>query len=235
MNLFAAPNSQLFGFCLLVMSGSLAAGIWAAPWRQLAAAPQRQHLFFAAILSLSLLWLLRVSLQGIFAFHPLLITVTTMVFGLGLTLVVGAAALLLQLIFRVAFNVAQVHWADFWQMLDAHNLPVDFVVGVAVPALWAHGVIWLVNRWTFKNPFTYFLGVGFFGAMSGCVVMGASAWILFVITGNLAHQMALEDHFFVFLLMAFPEGFINGTLATALTVLAPDLVRTYRDDWFTRS
>jgi len=34
--------------------------------------------------------------------------------------------------------------------------------------------------------------------------------------------------------MTFPEGFINGMLATALTVLAPDLVRTYRDDWFLR-
>ncbi len=232
MNIFTAPNNALFWLCLVLMLGLLITSVWRAPWRQLAAEQQRQHLLFAAVLMLSLVWLLRVTLVGILAFHPLLITVTTMVFGFGLTLIIGVAALLLQVLYRLALNLGQLDLYGYWQALDLASLPVDFCIGVLVPAAWAYGVLWLVNRIKFKNPFTYFLGVGFFGAMAGCVVMGAAAWLLFFITGNNAHQMVVEENFFVFFLMAFPEGFINGTLATALTVLAPELVRTYRDDWF---
>lgn len=234
MNLFAAANGQLFWLSLLLMLGFLGWSLLRAPWRQLAAQQQRQHLFFAAILGLSLLWLLRVTVQGILAFHPLLITATCMVFGFSLTLVVGAAALLLQVIYRLALHLGQAHWLSYWQALDVQTLPVDFCISILVPAAWTQAVLWFVNHLHFKNPFTYFLGVGFFGAMLGCLVMGASAWLLFFVTGNQGHQIAVEDNFFIFLLMAFPEGFINGSMATALTVLAPELVRTYRDDWFVK-
>ena len=232
MNIFASPNSLLITLCLLLMLGFVVVCLFKSPWRQLAAEQQRQHLFFAAILALSLIWLLRVTLVGIIAFHPLLITVTTMVFGFALTLIIGVAALVLQVLYRLALHLGHADWYSYWLALDVRNLPVDFCTSVLVPAAWAKAVLWLVNRIRFKNPFTYFLGVGFFGAMTGCLVMGASAWCLFFVTGNQAHQLVLEENFFVFLLIAFPEGFINGTLATALTVLAPDLVRTYRDDWF---
>ncbi|ACE85495.1 putative membrane protein [Cellvibrio japonicus Ueda107] len=232
MNILLPPNSLLFWSTLLAMSAMLVAALWLAPWRQLAASQSRQHVFFAAIIALSLLWLLHVRVQGIFAFHPMLITVITMVFGLSLALLIGVCALVLLEFYQLAVRHVQLDWHGAWQAFDLRSIPVDFCVGIAVPAAWAWCVLWLVNGWKFKNPFTYFLGVGFFGAMVGCLLMGSSAWLLFTLTNSLAHQIVVEEYFFVFFLMTFPEGFINGTIATALTVLAPDLVKTYRDDWF---
>jgi uncharacterized membrane protein len=55
---------------------------------------------------------------------------------------------------------------------------------------------------------------------------------LFALTGSEIQFAATREHFMVFLLMTFPEGFVNGIIATVMTVLYPDMVKTYRDDWY---
>jgi uncharacterized membrane protein len=97
---------------------------------------------------------------------------------------------------------------------------------------WAWCVLWLVDRWKFKNPFTYFWGVGFFGAMLSCIWLGLAAMLLFAVTGSDVQFATTQEHFIVFVLMTFPEGFVNGLIATVMTVLYPDMVKTYRDDWY---
>lgn len=236
MNLLLAPNSLLFWLCLAIALPVLLLSLVCTPWRQLAATGERQHLLGIAIVGLATLWLLRVKVQGVFAFHPFLMTVTTMVFGLGLALVVGFMALVLLKLFQMALGGVAL---DSYSGIGANSLwwkllPVDFCISILLPAVCAWALLWFINRWRFKNPFTYIWGVGFFGAMLSCLVVGCVAWLLFWLSNSHAHQLVLEQHFFVFLLMMFPEGFINGILATSLTVLTPHLVRTYRDDWFLR-
>lgn len=224
MNLTLTPDSLLFltsAFLGLVLF--LTATI-TAPWRALAAEPLRQHTFFFCCLGLGAFWLLQVEIREVLAFHPLLITVTTMLFGLRLTLVAGAAALAVQHLL-----IQLTHLTGVWQAL-----PIEYLLQVGVPALWTWLIIGLVNRLSFKNPFTYFLGAGFFGAGLGIQAMTLTALLLFWLTGAELLFDVLVEHYLVTVLLMFPEGFINGTLATLLTVLHPDLLRTYRDDWFTR-
>jgi uncharacterized membrane protein len=232
MNLLLPPNSLLFWLSTLIATPVLVMAVRHGPWRQLAANQARQHALFASVLALALLWLLQVDVRGTLAIHPLLMTVVTMVFGWSLALLVGAWALLVLECYQVPLRALRMDWDMALAQFDLTTLPVDFCVGVLVPVCWAWCVLWLVDRWKFKNPFTYFWGVGFFGAMVSCLLVGAAALMLFAVTGSDIHLANTQEHFFIFLLMTFPEGFVNGLIATVMTVLYPDLVKTYRDDWY---
>jgi len=232
MNLLIAPNNSLLVLTLSVMLMLVGAASYYAPWKQLFASQSRQHLLFSAILALALLWLLQVNVRDTIAFHPLLMTVTAMVFGWSFALLIGAAALLALECYQLAVRSAFYDWDVALGLFDLHTLPVDFCLSVAIPVCWAWCVLWFVDRLSFKNPFTYFWGIGFFGAMISCILIGVSALALFAITGSDAQFETTKDNFIVFCVLTFPEGFLNGVIATILTVMHPDLVKTYRDDWY---
>lgn len=232
MNLLISPGQLLFWLSSCIALPILLLAIRYAPWQQVLADQSRQHILFATILALALLWLLQVSIRDTLAIHPLLMTVTTMVFGWSLATLIGALALIALEIYQVPLHALTLDWDVAVAQFDLHAFPVDFCLSVVVPVGWAWCVLWLVDRWKFKNPFTYFWGVGFFGAMLSCVWLGLIALLLFAITGSEIQFATTWEHFIVFVLMTFPEGFVNGLIATVMTVLYPDMVKTYRDDWY---
>lgn len=232
MNILLPPAGLLFWVSFCVTLSVLTAACWRAAWPQLLALQTRQHALFAAILTLAIFWLMQAQVQGAMAFHVMLMTVTTMVFGWGFAILIGAAALVVLKIFQISLHSVTIDITTTLANIHPSTIPVDFCLSVVVPVGWTCCVIWLVNHWKFKNPFTYFLGVGFFGAIVSCILTDVSAYLLFIITADDIYFDVIQEHFFSFLLLAFPEGFINGTIATALTVFWPDLVKTYRDDWF---
>ena len=234
MNILLPPDSLLFWLSCFIALPCLLLALRHASWHLLFAQQVRQHAFFAVIFCLATLWLLQIAVKDTMAFHPLLMTVTTMIFGWSFAILIGATALIVLKIFQLAVHLANMDSAAAWAQFDLTTVPVDFCLSVAVPVGWTWCVIWFVNRWKLKNPFTYFLGVGFFGAMTSCILTDVSALVLFTISGSDIYADVAQEHFFSFLLMTFPEGFVNGTIATALTVFWPDIVKTYRDDWFLR-
>lgn len=232
MNVLIAPHSLLFWLATALAVPIITVALRHAPWQQVMANSLRQHALFASVLCLAMLWLLQVSVRDTLAIHPLLMTVTTMVFGWSLAIIIGAAALFALEIYQVPARALKLDWDVALSQFDLSTLPVDFCLSVAVPVSWAWCALWLVDRWKFKNPFTYFWGVGFFGAMLSSIWLGLAALVLFAITGSDVQFATTKEHFVVFLLMTFPEGFVNGLIATVMTVLYPDLVKTYRDDWY---
>ena len=231
MNLLMPPSPVLFWICLTLALPVVLVAAWRAPWALIKAHPTRQHALFATVLALGLFWLLKANVRDVIAFHPMLMTVTTMVFGGSLSLCIGTLALAVSLLYRTALTSVTHGWEMAWNRLDLYVLPVDMVLCVLIPVCWTWVALRLVDRWSFKNPLTYALGVGFFGAMAGVLWMGLGALILFAITDSEALTILL-DHGLVFVLMLFPEGFSNGAIATVLTVLWPDMLKTYRDDWY---
>lgn len=232
MNLLLPPSAILFWLASFISLPILIAAIRYAPWRQLLANSSRQHALFASVLALALLWLLQVSVYDTLAIHPLLMTVVAMVFGWSFATLVGALALVVLEVYQIPFNAMRFDWDVAVAQFNLKCLPVDFLLSVVVPVSWAWCALWLVDRWKFKNPFTYFWGVGFFGAMLSCIWLGLAALLLFWISGSFLQLEAAQEHFILFVLMTFPEGFINGLIATVMTVLYPDMVKTYRDDWY---
>lgn len=232
MNYLLPPQGALLwlslGVCVAVI---LAAVLWA-PWRQVMAVPVRQHVLMCCVLGLSLVWLFGVQVKHAVIFHPILMTATTMVLGWHLAVLAGVLALILTALFRLALKSAQQGWDMAFSQLHISTIPLDFCLNIAVPASLTIGIIFLVKYWQLKNPFFYLLGVGFVGAMACVWCVDLAALTLFYLAGSNAHWVLIQDHFWLFLLMTFPEGFINGTIATACAVFLPDLVKTYEESWF---
>jgi uncharacterized membrane protein len=232
MNILLSPNNILFWSATIIMLLMMLVAMRYAPWKLLFSDPSRQHLLFASILVLALMWILQIRVMNLLAFHPLLITVVTMIFGWSFTLLIGALALVVLEIYQLALRSAFMNWDMALTQFKFDTLPVDFCLSVLVPATWALCVIGLINRWKFKNPFTYFWGVGFFGAMISCFLTGLTAIALFILTGSERELHSVKENFIVFVVMTFPEGFINGSMATMFTIFYPGIMKTYRDDWF---
>jgi uncharacterized membrane protein len=190
---------------VLLLALLLAWAVLRAPWRALVRRQARQHAFFAALLLLPLLWLgsMRVA-EGV-EVHLLGMTAVCLVFGWQLALVLGAAAVL-------ALGIGG-HWP--WA-----SLPFHYLVAAAVPVVVTRALLAAADRLKRTNLFVYLLGVGFLG---GVLSMVASLLLDARLQGWEA------DHAMV-LLIAFPEGFIDGAVVTALTVFYPSIMRTYDDN-----
>ena len=187
--------------CLLVG----AAALLSAPWRALLASNQRQHVFLACALALPLLWMMRFEVPGGAHLHLLGMTTLTLMFGWQLALVLGAAAGAVLVI------------VDAWSLGSlAPNLVLCALLPVAVTLV----MLGAANRLSRTNLFVYLLGVAFAG--------GSAALLAPMLLGGWLQGPGF-DHA-VTLLLVFPEGFLNGTLVTALAVFHPRILRTFDDE-----
>ncbi len=185
-----------------------------APWLSLSSCRRRRRAFVVATFALAIFWQLEVSVQGLLSLHPLMMMSMVMVFGVELAVIVGVGATL------IAASIQQ-------EITPALTMPVCF--NVVVPAFTAHLILKVIAWLPSKNLFVYMLGGGFLGAMLTVQSMAASQWLYIAILGPPPLLVIASDYYYLSLLMMFPEGFINGALITVLTVLSPELVKTYDD------
>lgn len=190
---------------LAVAALALLAALWRAPWSALLQRSERQHAFFLTLLLLPILWAGSMEVTRGISVHLLGLTPIVLIFGWELALVLGTlAALVLGLV---------GHWP--WAML-----PQQAVLSVMLPTAVTVILLAAADRLPRTNLFVYLLGVGFLGgALSMTAFLFGAAWL----------QGWDADHALV-LLLAFPEGFIAGTIVTALTVFYPRIMRTYDDE-----
>lgn len=214
MFLLLPSNTALSAASISILVLALSLAAMRAPWRELASVPLRQHAWLGSIVALSLFWVLQINVRDVLVFHPLLITTLTLVFGWGLACWAGVTAVLINafLLNRTGFNI-----------------PVEMLLNVIVPATASALFISLLERLSVRNVFVFMLGGGFAGGMFASLAsVGASA-LLFWLSGSTAEYEMLTEYLTVYLLMLFPEGFINGALVTVLTIFYPDMVRRYDD------
>ena len=198
------PNPDLASATLWLLIPLFLAALLSAPWRQLTEEQERMTALGSAVCVLAILWSMSPELQGGEKLHLLGMTTVTLLFGWQLALFAGAMAGLVLLI------------VGNWGL---ETLPLNLLLTVVVPVGVSSLVLALANRMRRTNLFVYMLGVGFFGSM---LAIGATLWVASRLLGTeLDHALVL--------LITFPEGFINGAVISALTVFAPQLVRTYDD------
>ena len=214
-------TGALPGWLVIVLSALqvlvLLSCLWWAPWRQLAAVASRQHLLMASVLCLAVLWWLRAPINAGVGFHLLAMTSVTLLLGPPLAIIAGTAA---QLLGTVAGQFAPA-------LLGVHCL-----VDVTVPALFTAAWLRLLYRYGPRNLFTYLIGVGFFGGVLAMLVNCITTVGLLALGGRDDLVADLLDQAPLIALLMFPEGFINGTVVTAVTVFLPDWVKTFDDDYF---
>lgn len=199
---------------MLLVSVAALLALWNAPLRALAAAPERQHLWFASTLALAVAWNWGPEVMRGVHVHLLLLMVYTAVFGWSLAVLGGLL-------------MGAILWA--YQGWAIEGLPLTLLFQVVVPATLSFGVVRWVLRLRTRNLFFYILGAGFFGAMGVRIV---TALLLggYLAVFELPLAEALWEHSSVYWLMVYAEGFLNGMLLTSITVFKPDLVKTFDDE-----
>ncbi|TQV85105.1 hypothetical protein FKG94_02625 [Exilibacterium tricleocarpae] len=217
MNILIAPDTTLFWTALATNGLFLAAALRYAPWHAVLRVAVRQHALLGATLALGVFWHLQVAVGEVIAIHPLAITTLTIVFGWSLAVVAGT----------LACGIFQLLGDGLW-----YAWPVDSLLSVILPASATWLVLLIIERITWKNLFTYMLGAGFAGAMLSVLACGAGALALFWLTGAQPLLAVTREHFYLYGLLMFPEGFINGAMVSVITVFWPQMVKTYDDDTY---
>lgn len=202
--------------CVLAACWLLTA-LWTAPWRALRTVPARQHLFFAVVLSLALLWAIAFRPVDGVTLHYLGMTTATVVLGWALASLAGALALLLLLLAGRG---------------DAAALPLTWLLTALAPALAVAGLLWLLERSRVRNLFVFLLGIGFGGGMVVALVLVVTGLLALVAAGQGAMARDALDHVALLPLFLFSEGFINGAAVTTITVYFPQAVRGFNEDRF---
>ncbi len=183
-----------------------------AGWSQLWACSMRLHMAFGSGLSLALAWkFLAFSINDVFILALGFVVSLSLIFGFYFSLIIGALALIfLHLISPLP-----------WQ-----NIAFHFVVCVVVPASLASSLLRLLEKTPGLNLFFYTLGLGFVAAMLASLATGISALAIFYALNSTLYWPAW-DHREYFFLLAFPQGFCNGMLISALAIWRPDLLKTF--------
>ncbi len=217
MNLALNLSTSMLCLSGLVALAVLSMAAWRAPWLALQRVGARQHLWLGSMVILGTIGvLIRVSAFDLFYLHPLLIASVTLVFGWHLAVLAGFGGLLLMHVF------GGLPWA---------NLPFDFLAAVAAPSAAVRLLLMLIAWSRIRNLFLYTLGGGFFGGILSMAVCGISSLLLLWLSQP-PQMPQVWDNAYLFLLLMFPEGFINGTIVSTMAVLSPDLVKTYDDDFY---
>lgn len=196
---------------------ALSVAAWQAPWRALLAVGSRQHVFFAGVFSLVVLWAMAFHPAPGITLHYLGMTTASLLFGWALASVAGALALLVLVLLQQA-------------SLEA--LPVTWLLTAVVPALTVSGLLWLLERSRVRNLFVFLLGVGFAGAMVTTLALAVSGLAVLALAGQQAMVDDALAHAPLLLLLLFSEGFLNGAATSTITVYWPHMVRGFNEDRF---
>ncbi len=210
---FPIPNFVLISSSVVSIA-ALSFAIFSAPWKALINVQQRQHLFFAAMIGMVMLWSMKITWVKGFLLHPMGITAVTVIFGWRLTMVMGFLALL-------AFEL--LHHGN-WR-----TLPVDYLFTVLLPATVTWFLIRLVHGLKSRNLFLFMLGVGFAGAILGFLINIGLIVLLALIVGHQDFIHRLGQEFPIIVMLLNMEGFLNGAVVTAMSVFAPELVKSFDD------
>ncbi len=193
-------------------AAALAVAAVRTPWRLLAEDPSRQHLYFAAIALLMCLWWLRGSLAGGVDVYFLGVTALTLAFGWPLALLATLPAAL-----GCAW-VGVVPWpAVPWQGLTAGLVPV----------LVTHVNLRLLERLLPPNPFVYMLGGAFFGGALAAVAARLAGLGLLLAAGAVEGGPVVSQTLSLLILIALPEGIINGMVVSPLVAFRPQWLLTF--------
>ncbi len=182
-------------------------------WEELFVPGRVQHALIAVAL-LAGIWSMRPETVDGLAMHFLGATVTTLIFGWRL------AVLMLAVVVVILGGLG---------LVEPLMIPFIILVSGVLPVLTTWGLLRLSEQRLPPHMFIYLYVVGFFGgALSVLVVMVANS-LLFGLFTPLAWDLVLSEYLRYTMLLVLPEGVLNGMIITGLVMFRPEWVATYSD------
>jgi len=150
------------------------------------------------------------------AIHLVLVTAVVLLIGVSPALISAALALSLHTLIG-----DDIYWSAF---------AVNYVFGILPVVLVSTTVLRIVSHIRQKNPFAYMLGAGFAGAIAASLVTTLCLYLLLTWSGDSELAAMASSYLPWMLLTSFPEGFINGMIASGFAVFCPHLLRSFDEE-----
>ena len=190
--------------------------LWAlrtAPWRRIVGGGS--HVWFGAIVVLSLLWSMKAGVKPGLTLHLLGATALTLMFGFRLAFL-GMLAVL---------AATSINGAAGWA---AYGL--NACLTALLPCVVAWGGLRLVERFLPPNIFIYLFVCAFANAALVLAVTATMATAFLWAASVYDSRTLLGDYLPYFLLVGFSEAWLTGALITLFVVYLPTWVSTFDDD-----
>jgi len=208
--LVLTPQTMMFGWLLYLPI--LVWAVWRASWIELFTDSRRQHVLFATVFALFLLWLVRRDFDTGVAYHFIGMTAVTLLLDWPLAMVGGL--------------VAQLGLLALGRQ-DLAALGVNGLLFIALPVVITEACAVLVERAQPKSPFVYIFCSGFLAAALASLLCLLLALAVLWYDGIFEMPIFLEDFIGYLWLIIFPEAFINGMIISALVVFSPQWLETF--------
>jgi uncharacterized membrane protein len=208
--LVLTPQTMILGWLLYVPL--LVWAVWPASWIELFTDSRRQHVLFATVFALFLLWLVRRDFDTGVSYHFIGMTAVTLLLDWPLAIIGGL--------------VAQLGLLALGRQ-DLAVLGVNGLLFIGLPVLVTEACAILVERAQPKSPFVYIFCSGFLAAALASLLCLVLALAVLWFDGIFEMPIFLEDFIGYLWLIIFPEAFINGMIISALVVFSPHLLETF--------
>ena len=173
-----------------------------------------QHLVFATLFLLSILWTAKAGVKEGLQIHFLAVTTLTLMYGW-------------RMAFLMCIPVMVVNYLIY--DIPLPTLPSALILSALVPILISHLIFLLSYQYLPRNIFVFIFAAGFFnGALTGSLHLLINAF--YYLTAGDYDWQTIQHNYFVFVpLLAFPEGLLNGMSLAMLTVFKPEWLRVFSD------
>ena len=208
--LVLTPQTMILGWLLYVPL--LVWAVWRASWIELFTDSRRQHVLFATVFALFLLWLVRRDFDTGVSYHFIGMTAVTLLLDWPLAIIGGL--------------VAQLGLLALGRQ-DLAALGVNGLLFIGLPVLVTEACAILVERAQPKSPFVYIFCSGFLAAAMASLLCLVLALAVLWFDGIFEMPIFLEDFIGYLWLIIFPEAFINGMIISPLVVFIPHLLETF--------
>ena len=199
----------LYGLVLLV-------ALLTAPWSRIRDS-EAQNIYLAAIVAISLVWVMRGGIQAGLNYHLLGMTLLCLMFEWQFAVIAASVI--------VALSTWQsgTGWAAFG---------VNVILMGVLPILFTRVMLYVCQRRLPHNFFIYvFVNAFMVGALS-MLLAGSASGLLQYIAGVQPTGTISSNFLMILPMLMFGEGFINGGTMSLVVAYRPRWVATFHDRWY---
>ena len=191
---------------------------WQAPWHKLLERDSA-NVYFATVVVLLVLWNLKAGVLPGQKLHFLGAATLCLMFGWPFALLAVSLLVL----------GTTLNGSGSWE-----TYALNVLIMGALPIALVHGLLRFSQRHLPHNFFIYIFLNAFWAAVFGVLLAGFTTYALLLASGAYDADQLRQGFLPFLLLVALPEGTLNGIAMTALVAYRPEWVATFHDRWYLR-
>jgi uncharacterized membrane protein len=209
------PGSYLWSAALLY-GLLLVLALLTAPWSKIRDS-EAQQVYFGAMLTVLVLWIMRGGIQRGLDYHLLGVTGLTLLFEWQFAL------------FAVSLVLAFTTWQGMagWEAFGMNALLMG-----AVPVTFTRVLLYVCQRWLPHNFFIYVFVNAFLAGALSILLAGLASGVCQHLAAVHPGDTLINNFLMILPMLMFGEGFLNGAALSLVVAYRPTWVATFHDRWY---